>query len=60
MSAAVASGSAASAGEVPTTLDGRTFSVNMSPQQMFPIVWGFVSLTTITAPSVMPKLRAIG
>jgi hypothetical protein len=27
---------------------------------MFPIGWGFVSLTTITAPSVMPKLRAIG
>jgi len=44
MSAAVASGSAASAGEVPTTLDGRTFSVNMSPQQMFPNGC-FVSLT---------------
>jgi hypothetical protein len=36
MSATVASGLAASAGEVPTMLDERTFSVNMSPQQIFP------------------------
>ena len=44
MSATAASDSAASAGEVATTLDGRTFSFNMSPQQMFPIGC-FVSLT---------------
>jgi hypothetical protein len=44
MSATAASDSTAGAGEVATTLDGRTFSVNMSPQQMFPIGC-FVSLT---------------
>ena len=37
MSATVASDSTPSAGEVATTLDARTFSVNMSPQQIFPI-----------------------
>ena len=47
MSATVASGSAASAGEVATTLDGRTFSVNMLPQQMLPIGC-FVSLMSGT------------
>ena len=44
MSATIASDSTSSAGEVGTKLDGRTFSVNMSPQQIFPIGC-FVSLT---------------
>lgn len=44
MSATIASDSTSGAGEVATTLDARTFSLNMSPQQIFPIGC-FVSLT---------------